>query len=84
MTSNTLQNKELLVAIGMANNDTTAWTIDTPYTMAKQDIGPGGNTAVFVADALADPTPALPTVSGTVGAWTVVCWNDLFAFEAVQ
>jgi hypothetical protein len=85
MTSQTLQNKELLVAIGMADSDNTAWTIAAPYEIETQHVASSGATVnVFVADVLMDLAPALPTASGTVGSWSDVCWNDVFAFEAVQ
>jgi hypothetical protein len=79
------QNRELILAAGMASAVDAGWTIDTPFVMARDAKGAAAQSNVYTAYQLVDAAPTSYTATGTIqqSAGGLACFNDVFTFKAL-
>ena len=77
------QNRELIIAAGMASAVDAGLTIDGPFMMARNAKGANAQSNAYTAFHLVDAAPATYTATGTIqqSAGGLACFNDVFTFK---
>jgi hypothetical protein len=79
------QNRELIVAAGMASATDAGLTIDPPFVMARNAKGAAAQSNAYTAFYEVDAAPTTYTATGTLQQTTtgLACFNDVFTFKAL-
>lgn len=77
------QNRELIIAVGMASAVDAGYTIDPPYVMARNATGINSAATVYTAYQTVDAAPTTYSATGTIAQSQggQACFNDIFTFK---
>jgi len=78
------QNREVIIATGMASAQNGGISIDAPYQQSYYT-GVNSTTSMYIAHQFVDATPTTYTATGTIQQSQPgkACFNDIFAFRAL-